>query len=78
MGLALLAGLVYMLRRRSATSDGQDGNQAYRDDNQKLDASHKVVHRTPELVAVSRPFEVPEQGLVELQHPQIPPAVEID
>lgn len=67
-----------MIRRRSATSDGRDGNQAYRDDNQNLDASRNVFHRTPGLVAVSKPFEVSEQGLVELQHPQIHPAVEID
>ena len=78
MGLALLAGLVYTIRRRSATSDRRDGNQAYRDDNQNLDGSRNVVHKTPELMAVSRPFEVSEQGLVELRHPQIHPAVEID
>lgn len=78
VGLALLAGLVYTIRRRSATSDRRDGNQAYRDDNQNLDGSRNVVHKTPELMAVSRPFEVSEQGLVELRHPQIHPAVEID
>ena len=73
MGLALLAGLVYLIRPRSVTSEGRNGIQAYLDDKKELDVNQKVIR-----VGVSRPLQASEQGLVELQHQESHPAVEID
>ena len=78
MGLALLAGLVYMVRRRSKTSDGRDGTQPYLDDKKELDANQKRVHEAFEFAGSNRPLELSEQGLVELEHQLEHSAVELE
>lgn len=75
MGLAILAGLAYLIRHRLNLSDRRDGVQAYLDNNMESDTNQRVV-RT--VAGDSRTPELSEQGLVELQHPHGHPAVEMD
>ena len=85
MGVGVLAGLIYLIRRRlktrsgrdgiqvlpddkkEKTRSGRDGTQAYLDDKKELHANQKIVHENYELARGSRPLELSEQGLVELQ-----------
>ena len=76
-GLALFAGLAYLLRRRLKTRSGPDGVQAYLDDKKELHANQKTVHKNYELAGDGRPLELSEQGLVELQCPSEHSAVKI-
>lgn len=78
VGLALLARLVYLIRRRSKMSDGRDGVSAYLDNKQELDANQKGLHETSEVEGGSRTLELSGQDLVELQHPHEHPAVGMD
>ena len=68
VGLILLACLAYVIRRPSETSSGHDGVETYLDKRKGLDVNEKVTHETSEVSGDSRPMELPEQGLVELQH----------
>ena len=68
VGLALLAGLAYLLRRPSKTSNGRDEIETYLDDGKGPDMNSKVTQEPSEVSGVSMPMELPEQGLVELQH----------
>ena len=78
MGIAMLAGLVYLIRHRSKLSDRRDGVHVYLDNSMELDTNTRTVHNTFEVTGDSRPVELSEQGLVELQHLHRYPAVEID
>ena len=66
-GLALCAGLAYLIRRRLKTRSGRDWIQAYLDDKRELHASQKILHENCELAWDSRPQELSGQGLMELQ-----------
>lgn len=77
-GLALCAGLAYLIRRRLKTRSGRDGIQPYLDDKKELHANQKVGHQNYELAGDSRPPELSEQGLVELYCPREHSAVERD
>lgn len=68
VGLALLAGLAYLIRRPSKTSNGRDEIETYLDDGKGPDVNLKVTQEHSEVSGVSMPMELPEQGLVELQH----------
>lgn len=77
-GVVLCAGFAYLILRRLKTRSGGDGIQAYLDDKKELHANQKIVHKKYELAGESRPPELSEQGLVELQCPRERSAVEID
>lgn len=68
VGLALLAGLACLIRPRSKTSNGRGGFERYLDDGKGPDVNPKVTQKPSEVSGVSMPMELPEQGLVELQH----------
>ncbi len=78
VGIAMLAGLVYLIRHRSRFSDRRDGVQVHLDNSMELDTIPRNVHNTFEVAGDSRPVELSEQGLVELQHLYRYPAVEMD
>ena len=78
VGIAMLAGLVYLIRHRSRFSDRRDGVHVYLDNSMELDTIPRNVHNTFEVAGDSRPVELSEQGLVELQHLHRYPAVEMD
>ena len=77
-GLALCVGFAYLIRRRLKTRSDRDGIQAYLDDKKELHANQKVDHKNYELAPDSRPPELSERGLVELQCPREHSAVEKD
>lgn len=68
IGLALLAGLAYLIRRRSKTSNVRDELETYLGNKEAADVNEKVTQDPSEVSGVSIPPELPEQGLVELQH----------
>lgn len=70
VGLALLAGLAYLIRRRSKTSYRRDEIETYVDDGKRPHVNPTVTQEPSEVSGVSMPMELPEQGLVELQHPR--------
>ncbi len=88
MGLALLAGFVYLIiRRRSKISDDRDGTSAYLDNKPELDVNPIYNHDTSkagrvktmsELKEGSRIPELSGQSLAELPHSHEHPAVEMD
>ena len=78
LGLALLAGLTWLIRRRSNVSDGRNGMQVYLDDKKELDVNQKVFDKVSEVAGDCRPLELFEQGIVELQQSHRHPAVEMD
>ena len=76
--LALLAGLVYLIRRRSNISHGRDEISAYLDNKQELDATEQGVHRKVQVERGMKALKISSQSLVGLQHPHERPAVEMD
>ena len=78
VGLVLLAGLIYLIRRSKIRSENRDGIQAYLDNKKELDVAEKVTHGAPELAEDCRPWELSGQGLGESQHPHELSAVETD
>lgn len=72
VSLAILAGLIYLIRRRPAAPDEQDGISAYLDNKGELDVNGKLVHTATEVAGGSRTMELSGQNLVELQHPTSP------
>lgn len=69
VSVALLAGLTYLVRRRSNNSHGQDGTAACLDNTEESNVNQRVVHQVPEIEGGSRTVEPSGQNLVELQHP---------
>ena len=75
--LALLAGLVYLIRRRSKIGHSRDEISAYLDNKQELDATEQVVHQKVEVEREIKALKLSNQSLVGLQHPLERPAVEL-
>ena len=76
--LALLAGLVYLKRRRSKIGHGRDEVSAYLDNKQELDATEHAVHRKIQVDRENKALKLSSPSLVGLQHPHECPAVEMD
>ena len=68
VGLALLAGLAYLVQRRSKTSKGRDKIKTHLDDSEGPDVNQMDTHEILEVSGNSMPMQLPEQGVVELPH----------
>ena len=68
MGLALLAGLAYLIRRRPKTSNGMDGIKTHSENRNDMDVNQNITREIYEVSGDGMPAQLPEQGLVELQH----------
>lgn len=75
---ALLAGLVYLIRRRSKIGHSRNEIQAYLDNKQELDATEQAVHRKVEVEREIKALKLSSQSFVGLQHPLERPAVEMN
>lgn len=67
VGLAILAGLAYLVRRRSNISDGRDEIAAYLNNKKELGVNQKVVHEMSEIAGGSTTLELSGQSVVEFQ-----------